>query len=34
MYQLRYSPLQKVKKEGCTVNEWKRLLTVINSHFH
>lgn len=34
MYQLRYSPLRKVKKEGCTVSEWKQLLTVINSRFH
>ena len=34
MYQLRHGPLQKVKKEGCTANEWKRLLTVINSRFH
>jgi hypothetical protein len=34
MYQLRNVPLQKVKKDGCTVIEPKGLLTLINSRFH
>jgi hypothetical protein len=34
MYQLRNTPLQKAKKDGCTVSKPKRLLTVINSRFH